>query len=174
MRTVSLACGLVCAAAIGVAATPARAASGGVLVVGDSLEVGTGPYLERELAGTPVAIDARTSRPSPVGVSVLRTRLRPSHRVVVFDLGVNDDPAQPQLLAHDLETVRGLVGDRCLVVATLTRPPYRGVPVTGLNRVVRDFVAGAPNARLADWHAFAESRPGLLRDGTHPSPQGYA
>jgi hypothetical protein len=165
---------LVCALLLAAAAAPPALAADGVLVIGDSLEVGTGPYLRQELAGTPVTIDAHTSRPSPEGVSVLRDRLSPSHRIVVFDLGVNDDPSQPQRLAADLDTVRGLVGERCLVVATVTRPPLNGVSVAGLNRAIRDFVTATPTARLADWHARTASDPGLLRDGTHPNADGYA
>jgi len=170
MRPAYLVCALFLAAA---AAAPAHAADG-VLVIGDSLEVGTGPYLRQELAGTPVTIDARTSRPSPEGVSVLRDRLSPSHRIVVFDIGVNYDPSQPQRLAADFDTVRGIVGERCLVVATVTRPPLNGVSVAGLNRAIRDFVAATPTARMADWHARTAGDPGLLRDGTHPKPEGYA
>jgi lysophospholipase L1-like esterase len=170
MRPAYLVCALFLAVAV---AAPAHAADG-VLVIGDSLEVGTGPYLRQELAGTPVTIDARTSRPSPEGVSVLRDRLSPSHRIVVFDIGVNDDPSQPQRLAADLDTVRGIVGERCLVVATVTRPPLNGVSVADLNRATRDFVAATPTARLADWHARTAGDPGLLRDGTHPNPGGYA
>jgi hypothetical protein len=171
VRGAILVSALLWAATVG--AATANAADG-VLVIGDSLEVGTGPYLRQELAGTPVTIDARTSRPSPEGLSVLRQRLKLSHRIVVFDLGVNDDPSQPQRLASDLDTVRGIVGDRCLVVATVTRPPLHGVSVAGLNRAIRDFVAATPTARLADWHGRTDADPGLLRDGTHPSGQGYA
>jgi hypothetical protein len=59
-----------------------------VLVIGDSLEVGSGPYVRQQLTGTPVSVDARTGRPSSEGVAVLRQRLTPADRVVVFDLGV--------------------------------------------------------------------------------------
>ena len=45
------------AALIAALALP-QAAAAGVLVVGDSLEVGTGPHLKRELAGTRVTVDA--------------------------------------------------------------------------------------------------------------------
>jgi hypothetical protein len=157
-----------------VPAAPALAA-GRVLVVGDSLEVGTGPYLRKELAGSSVQVDARIGRPSGEGVRVLRSLLRRSDEVVVFDLGVNDDPSQPGRLAGDLEAARSLAGDRCLVVATVSGPPVNGVPVDGLNRVIRRFAASTPTAQLVDWHAAAAENPGLLnRDRLHPGPAGYA
>jgi hypothetical protein len=97
----------VLAALIGLAALlsashpPDASAAGGVLVVGDSLEVGTSPYLRGLLHGIPLTVDAQTSRPSSTGVEVLRSRLQSGDPVVVFDLGTNDDPAQPQALARE-------------------------------------------------------------------------
>ena len=150
------------------------AQTGGVLVVGDSLEVGTGPHLRRELASAALTIDARRGRPSSEGVGVVRERLRPGHEVVVFDLGVNDDPSEPQPLARNLEEVRTLVGDRCLVVATLSRRPLDGVSIDGMNRVIRKFVADTPRAHLFDWRDATQSDPRLLgRDRLHPTPAGY-
>jgi lysophospholipase L1-like esterase len=151
-------------------AAPARAAAKDVLVVGDSLEVGTGPYLHRALADEGVTVDAQKSRPSNVGVSVLRARLRPGDDVVVFDLGTNDDPAAPGRLAADLDSARQIAGDRCLVVATLNRPS-----VAALNRAVVAFARGSPNVELVDWHGAARQEPGLLGpDGIHATPAGYA
>ncbi len=58
------ACAAVLAGPPGAGAQP----SGGVLVIGDSLEVGTGPYLRQELRGVaPVTVDARTGRPDLTG-----------------------------------------------------------------------------------------------------------
>ena len=42
----------------------AEGAGGPVLVIGDSLEVGSGPHLRAALTGTPVEIDAEHSRSS--------------------------------------------------------------------------------------------------------------
>ena len=165
------------AAASLIAAWLASAASavGGVLVIGDSLEVGTSPYLRDLLSGVPLTVDAQTSRPSSTGVAILRSRLTADDRVVVFDLGTNDDPAQPGALAADLSAVRQIAGDRCVVVATLNRPPYNGVSVDGLNRVVRSFATGSPPAQLVDWRGTALANPGLLGpDGVHATPGGYA
>lgn len=165
---------LVAAAALGPADGQA-ASPGAVLVVGDSLEVGTGPYLRRELGSVPLTVDARKGRPSPEGVDVLRRRLGAEHRVVVFDLGVNDDPSQPAPLSRGLATLRELAGDRCIVVATLSRPPLNGVSIERLNGVIEEFVAATPGARLVDWHAATADEPALLgHDGVHPGPSGYA
>lgn len=156
-------------------ALPAAASAKGVLVVGDSLEEGTGPYLERALPGESVTVDARKSRPSSVGVDVLRSRLRPQHSVVVFDLGTNDDPSAPGRLSADLQAAQSLAGDRCMVVATLNRPPLGGVSVDGLNRAVTAFANGSGNVQVVDWHAAAGDDPGLLGpDHIHGTAAGYA
>jgi hypothetical protein len=167
---------LVAAAAIIWVSQPLPAsAAGGVLVVGDSLEVGTSPYLRGLLRGIPLTVDAQTSRPSSTGVAILRSRLQSGDQVVVFDLGTNDDPAQPQALAADLAAVRSIVGGRCVVVATLNRPPYNGVSIDGLNGAVRDFAVGSPPTQLVDWRAAVLANPGLLgSDGVHASSAGYA
>jgi lysophospholipase L1-like esterase len=170
---------LILGAAVVVLLSPCATAlarpKGGVLVVGDSLEVGTEPHLRRELPGVDIAFDHRNGRPSGEGVGVLRARLRSSHRVVVFDLGTNDLPSQPQALGASLKAARELAGDRCIVVATINRPPLGGVDVSGLNRVVRRFASETPSAEVVDWRAAAMRSASLLApDGIHANPQGYA
>ncbi len=146
-----------------------------MLVVGDSLEVGTGPHLKRELAGERVTVDASTGRPSGEALRVLSARLRPEHDVVVFDIGVNDDPSRPGVLASDLAAARRAAGKRCMVVATLERPPLNGVKVDGLDRAVEGFAQGDPNVQLVDWQAAVRGDRGLLSpDGVHSTPAGYA
>jgi hypothetical protein len=142
--------------------------------VGDSLGVGTAPYLRSQLGGTGMEVDAEIGRPSGVGVNVLGSLIAPEYDVVVFDLGTNDDPAAPQALASDLAAARDIAGDRCLVVATLNRPPLNGVPVDGLNRVVTSFAAQDPNVSLVDWHGAVAGHPGLLIDGVHTDAEGYS
>src|SRR5918998_2577 len=164
------------AVAAGMAAAPAAALQGdgdSVLVIGDSLEVGSGPYLRAALPGVSLDVDAERGRTSGQGVRVLAERLAPEHRVVVFPLGTNDSPANPAGLAASLGTLAGLAGDRCLVVATLARPPVRGVPVTGLNRVVADF-AGQTGALVVDWRSVVREIPELLvSDRVHATGEGY-
>ena len=153
----------------------AEARAAGVFVVGDSLEVGTSPYLGRYLPGVPIHVDAVESRPSGDAVQALRAGLRPSDSVIVFDAGVNDDPAQPQALAADLRAVDAIAGGRCVVVATVSRPPYNGIGPEGLNRAITTFAASRPDTRLVDWRAAALANPGMLNsDRVHPTPAGYA
>jgi hypothetical protein len=145
-----------------------------VLYVGDSLGVGTAPYLRSEIGAAGVDVDAEIGRPSGVGVDVLGSLIAPEHDVVVFDLGTNDDPGAPRVLAADLAAAREIAGDRCMVVATLNRPPLNGVPVDGLNEAVTSFAARDSNVSLVDWHGAAESDPDLLIDGIHTDAEGYA
>jgi len=153
-----------------VAAAPAAASE--TLVVGDSLEVGSGPYLRAALPD--VRVDAVKGRSSSEGVRVLGAQLAPSVDVVVFPLGTNDAPASPQVLAADLAAAAQLAGDRCMVVATIVRPPVRGVSVAGLNRVVEAFAART-GAQVADWRAAVGAFPSVLRpDGVHAVGEGYA
>jgi lysophospholipase L1-like esterase len=160
--------------AVAAAMAPAAAAQN-VLVVGDSLQVGTGPYLERELGATPVEFDHRTGRGSLEGVSILRSRIRPEHSIVIFDLGTNDDTRNPDALLSNLNSARGIAGDRCLVVATVIRPPYDGVGVEGMNAAVQRFASENAGVQLVDWHAIATATPGILyADGVHARPEGYA
>lgn len=143
--------------------------------VGDSLGVGTVPHLRPELPGVAIDDDSEIGRPSGAALPILEGLISPDSEVVVFDLGTNDDPANPEALASDLAAARAIAGDRCIVVATLNRPPLNGVPVDGLNRAVDSFAATDGNVALVDWHARAEADPSLLiDDGVHPSLDGYA
>lgn len=149
-------------------------AAASVLVIGDSLTVGDGPYLKNELASVGVEIDAQIGRPSAAGVPILREKLSPEHDVVVFDLGTNDGPSNPGELQAALAEVQQLAAGRCVVVATINRPSERGATVAAQNRVVGEFAAAA-GAAIADWQGVVASDPSLLRsDGVHATPAGYA
>jgi hypothetical protein len=101
-------------------------------------------------------------------VRVLARRLRPEHEVVVFPLGTNDLSAD--VFAANLAAVGQLAGGRCLVLATIARPPLRGAPAGSLNRVI----AAQESAQVADWRSAAAA-PGVLgRDRVHATVQGYA
>jgi hypothetical protein len=146
--------------------SPSAAAS--VLVVGDSLEVGSAPHLRAAAAGVELEIDAENGRTSTQGVAALAERLRPEHEVIVFPLGTNDLSADA--FATSLASVAQLAQGRCVVVATIAR---RRPPAAELNRVVASLAATG-EVQVADWRAAAGA-PGVLgRDGTHATDAGYA
>jgi hypothetical protein len=148
---------------------PAHAADR-VLVVGDSLEVGSAPYLRQALPGISLDIDARTGRPSREGVSVLADKLRPDDGTIVFPLGTNDTSAAT--LASSLAAVRQLAGGRCIVVATISRPPLGGSTAASLNSAIEAFAAQS-GAQVADWASAVAATPGVLgRDRVHPGAEG--
>jgi hypothetical protein len=97
----------------------------------------------------------------------------PSQSVVVFDAGTNDDPASPGVLQENLEAVASQIGDRCMVVPTIYRPPVNGVDSSGKNRVVAGFVASRPGTQSPDWAAWAADHQELMADDVHPTSSGY-
>jgi lysophospholipase L1-like esterase len=151
-----------------------RIGTGTVLVIGDSLGVGTEPYLRQELPGTPILDDSLGGRPSPGGLDALRADISSSDAVIVFAMGTNDNPAYPEIMAGNLESVAQIAGDRCIVVPTIARPPVSGVSDAGINRVINSFAASHFNVEVVDWKAAVRAQPGLLVDGIHATPEGYA
>jgi hypothetical protein len=163
---------LAVAAVLSAAPASAQEAGGPVLVVGDSLEVGSGPYLRQALAGTPVEIDAERSRASGAGLRVLAAKLRAEHEVIVFALGTNDLSAST--LGSNLAAAHRHANGRCMVVATIARPDKRGSSPAELNRAVEGF-ASRSGAQVMDWRSAALSTPGALgRDRIHATGRGYA
>ncbi len=176
LRTAALAAALVIAAAVIAPSGAAQAPSvgGSVLVIGDSLGVGTEPYLRQELPGTTIVDDSVGGRPSPGGLDALRADISPDDAVIVFAMGTNDNPAYPEIMAGNLDAVAQIAADRCIVVPTIARPPVNGVSAAGVNRVIKRFAASRLNVEVVDWHAAVTAQPQLLIDGIHATPDGYA
>jgi hypothetical protein len=154
-------------------APAAGAGGGGVLVVGDSLEVLTSPYLKRYLPGVPLTIDAEGGYNSYQIFDLFERSYDPSHSVIVFDAGTNDNPAYPQILAANLNAVAARVGDRCMVVPTVHGFSVDGFDNSGKNSVVRSFAAARPGTQVPDWAGAVAARPELMQaDNLHPIPAG--
>jgi hypothetical protein len=156
-------------------AAPAASASGngGVLVVGDSLEVLTIPYLKRYLPGVPLATNAVGGYNSYQIFDLFQQSYDPSHSVIVFDAGTNDNPAYPQILAENLNAVAARIGDRCMVVPTIHGFTVNGVDNTGKNAVVRSFAASRLGTQVPDWARAVATHPELMQpDNLHPIPAG--
>jgi hypothetical protein len=164
------------AAMLAFALTPPTAhasGDGGVLVVGDSLEELTSPYLGRYLPGVPLTVNAVGGSNSYQIYDLFRESYDPSQSVIVFDAGTNDNPAYPQILDGNLEKVAATIGDRCMVVPTIHGLTVNGVDNTGKNRVVEAFAASRPGTQVPDWAGAVAAHPELMQaDDLHPIPAG--
>lgn len=151
----------------------ASAARPHVLVVGDSLEELTSPYLARYLPGVELTVNAVGGSNSYQIFDLFRESYEPSDDVIVFDAGTNDNPEYTQILAGNLQKVAATVGERCMVVPTIHGFTVNGVDNTGKNRVVAEFAASRPGTQVPDWASVAETRPDLMQaDGLHPIEAG--
>jgi hypothetical protein len=147
--------------------------SGGVLVVGDSLEVLSIPYLRRYLPGVPLTTNVGGGYNSYQIYDLFQEAYDPSQSVIVFDAGTNDNPAYPQILAGNLAKVAAQIGDRCMVVPTIHGFTVNGIDNDGKNRVVHAFAASRLGTQVPDWAGTVAAHPELMQvDNLHPIPEG--
>ena len=147
--------------------------NGGVLVVGDSLEELTSPYLGRFLPGIPLTVNAVGGYNSYQILELFEESYDPSQQVIVFDAGTNDNPAYPEILADNLSKVAAAIGDRCMVVPTIHGLTVNGIDSSGKNRVVEEFAASRPGTQVPDWATAEETHPELMQaDDLHPIAAG--
>lgn len=147
--------------------------TGALTLVGDSLNVGTEPWLREELPRWDIDPHDRVGRTTTEGVDVLRElggRLAP---VVVVSLGTNDTDGTEAGFRELVEEAVAIVGpDRCLVWATVARG---GQERSGFNEVLRDAASAHGNVRLVEWASLVAENPELLAvDLVHGTPDGYA
>lgn len=134
------------------------AASGKTVMVGDSLGVGTNPYLQG------IEADTKVGRSSASAVAALK-RLVAGGDVtrVVFDVGTNDGSAAQ--LRKSISQARRVAKGAMLIVPTVNGPDAENK-----NRVLRGL-ADRGEIVLVDW---ASKSGGLLAsDGIHATPTGY-
>jgi len=144
-----------------------------VLVVGDSLEELTSPYLSRYLPGVELTVNAVGGYNSYQIFDLFQESYEPSDDVIVFDAGTNDNPSYPEILAGNLAKVAETVGNRCMVVPTIHGLHPGGVDDTGKNRVVAEFAASRPGTQVPDWARTVATRPDLMQaDNLHPIEEG--
>jgi len=169
---VVVALALLCVLALSPAARAAEG-SGGVLVVGDSLEELTSPHLEALLPGVPLTVNAVGGSNTYEIFDLFQESYSPSDSVIVFDGGTNDNPAYPQILAENLQKVAATVGNRCMVVPTIHGYTVNGYNNRGKNRVVHEFAASRPGTQTPDWATTVNQHPSLLEpDNLHPNSEG--
>ena len=144
-----------------------------VLILGDSLAVGTMPYLGAMLTDRHITWDAANGRTTPQGIHALRVALRELEpQSVVVSLGTNDGP-DPRRFTRRLRLLLGdLSPSTCVIWTTIVRPPRKG-PYEALNRVLRDEAAHDRRLVLINWDHAVKRGTVVLRDGLHADAEGY-
>ena len=146
-----------------------------MLDIGDSLSIGTDPYLRPRLRGY------RIERLYDVGLhaydaAAMVSRARSSlPAVLVVSAGTNDDP---RIVSTFIRAVSGILAaagsDRCIVWPTISRPPAVGATYEGMNRALARAAARHRNLVLVDWVGMVRRHPTWTsRDGVHVSAAGY-
>jgi lysophospholipase L1-like esterase len=146
-----------------------------LLVNGDSLAVGTAPYIPRALRRWRVTQSTAISRHAFEGASVMRAYGRRLPRVIHVSLGTNDDPRNLSGFRAAIRAVMAVAGPRrCVVWANIVRPPVAGASYAGYNRVLAQESKPRKNLRVVDWARMVRENPHWLAgDGVHVTASGY-
>lgn len=153
----------------------ADALSRKLLVDGDSLAVGTKPYIPKELSGWKVTQSATVSRHANQGADVMRSYGRSLPRVIHVSLGTNDDPNDTAGFRAAVRDVMKVAGSkRCVVWTNIRRPPAAGASYSGYNRILSQENAKRDNLRVVNWVRMVREHPQwVVGDGVHVNADGY-
>jgi lysophospholipase L1-like esterase len=146
-----------------------------LLVVGDSLTVGTEPYIHRYLRGWRIHQRVAISTQVTEGPGILHSYGRHLPRVIFVNLGTNGDPrATGTFLSTIRRTMRIAGARRCVVWSTIVRPPVAGASYTRLNRVLAEQARKRPNLIVFRWVRLARRHPEWFGpDHVHVTAAGY-
>lgn len=160
---------------------------GSLLVIGDSLTVGTEAFgaLSAKVNSlgtwTDVVVDAKVGRTASLGATVLEKDLTTSTTALVIALGTNDMISKPEswyprwVIDSVMQNTRGLpVLWVNLEFSQTGRSDWRARGVR-FNKELRLAKLRYPNLAIADWNtAFTpKSKSRFIEDGVHLSVSGY-
>ena len=153
----------------------AEALSRRLLVNGDSLAVGTRPYLPLDLRHWKLIQSTSISRHAFEGADILRSYGRSLPRVIHVSLGTNDDPRAVGAFRAAVRDLMAAAGPRrCVVWANIVRPPAAGASYAGYNRVLAQESRPRANLRVVNWARMAHQNPQWFgADGVHVTAEGY-
>lgn len=161
------------------APTDAAPGIGTVMVVGDSLAVGSAGLLAGLMPERRVTTQALGGRPLLEGTDIFRaTPLDDRIAVAVFSLFTNNDPRAVRSLRTEVGRASTRLGPkRCAVWFTIVRPPVDGVSFKAANKALQ-AMAAAPSTGgrlvIVPWAEAIAKDPKILgKDRVHPTPAGY-
>jgi lysophospholipase L1-like esterase len=146
-----------------------------VLDLGDSLSVGTAPYLRARLRGYRVARIYETGLHAYDAAAIVARDRTDLPAVLVVSAGTNDDPRIVFTFIRAISDIVAAAGrQRCVVWPTIVRPAAVGATYGRLNRALVRAAARHPNLVLVDWVGMVRRHPWWLsEDGVHVSVAGY-
>jgi lysophospholipase L1-like esterase len=152
-----------------------RPGSRTLLVVGDSLTVGTRPYLHHWLGRWHIHTVVSISKQVTEGPGTLRAFGRRLPRVIFVNLGTNGDPRAVSLFRRQIRRTMRIAGPRrCVVWASIVRPPVAGRSYHDLNRVLASEASKRRNLMLFRWARLARRHPGWFGpDHVHVTASAY-
>ncbi len=148
----------------------------GLLLIGDSLSVGTQAHLNSDMAGQPVDINATGGISLQEGMKRYHeTADKP--RVVAMALFTNNDPKYTQVLRDSIQETINDARERGgrVLWATLVRPPVNGTSIDEANNIIRELAAANPDVMgVVDWQKMVADNPSYLAgDQIHATSDGY-
>ena len=145
------------------------------LVLGDSLALGTKPYLPDLLPGWRLRQVVDVGFHTIEGVKKVRAYGSSLPHYVVLSLGTNDDPRFVSGFRSSIRSVMAAAGaGRCVVWPNIVRPPAVGTTYAGYNRALAAEARARANLLVVDWVSLARAHPEWLRkDGVHVNATGY-
>jgi lysophospholipase L1-like esterase len=167
--------GLAAFPAAGARTHPHRPGSRTLLVVGDSLTVGTRPYLRHWLGRWHIHTEVSVSKQVTEGPPTLARYGRRLPRVIFVNLGTNGDPRAVSLFRRQVRRTMRIAGkERCVVWSTIVRPRVAGRSYHDLNRVLADEASKRPNLMLFRWVRLARRHPSWFGpDHVHVTASAY-
>jgi lysophospholipase L1-like esterase len=145
-----------------------------LLVVGDSLAVGTMPYLDEMLPSeVNVTWDAVDGRTTPQGIESLQFDLREvAPEVVAVSLGSNDGPDPRRFTERIRRMMDDLPPHTCVAWFTIVRPPRKG-RYAALNAALRAEARRDRRLVILGWDKAVQRGTVRLPDGLHADAAGY-
>jgi lysophospholipase L1-like esterase len=168
---------LLCLLAFALLSAPAAAAKPRLLVIGDSLAIGTKAPLSALLPDWRIRTVARIGRPLDEGMRVFRA-LEPAPVVTAFSLFTNDDPGNVTALVRAVRQSLDLQhGAACSIWATVVRPNVGGRSYSPVNRRLKRL-ARRPEMLgrlvIVPWAEKARRHPEWMAgDRVHGTATGY-
>jgi hypothetical protein len=146
-----------------------------VFHVGDSLGVGTEPYLPRALNDWKVDQSVKVARHGFEAISILRNR-GGLPGAIVMSIGGNDDPNNVGGFRDTVAKTVQIAGpNRCVVWPNhYSTKPVNGGTFGGYNEVLDDFEDANRNFHIVNWAGIARAHPAWMApDGIHVNATGY-